>query len=73
MTKELAQNFDKESEEVEFFADIDEFTGTESIENILEDLESGYLGQEEDDGEWSGTGELIDDLIGVNDKFSELA
>ncbi len=64
---------DKESEEVEFFADIDEFTGTASIENILEDLESGDLEQEEDPDEWSGTGELIDDLIGENDKFYELA
>ena len=63
---------DKESEDIEFFSEIDEFTGTESIENILEDLESGDLEQEEDPEDWSETGELIDDLIGENDKFFEL-
>ena len=60
---------DKESEQVEFFSDIDEFTGSESINEILEGLESEDLEQEEEPEEWFGNGELIDDLIGENDEY----
>ena len=56
-----------------FFCDIDEFTGSESINEILEGLESGDLEQEEDQEEWFGNGELIDDLIGEIDKYFELS
>ena len=52
-----------------FFSDIDEFTGSESINDILEGLESGDLEQEEEPEEWFGNGELIDDLIGENDEY----
>ena len=55
-----------------FFCDIDEFNGSESINEILEGLESGDLEQEEDLEEWFGNGELIDDLIGEIDNFFEL-
>ncbi len=55
-----------------FFSDIDEFTGSESINEILKGLESGDLEQEEDLEEWFGNGELIDDLIGENDEYFEL-
>ena len=56
-----------------FFCDIDEFSGSESINEILEGLENGDLEQEEDIEEWFGNGELIDDLIGGIDKFFELS
>ena len=56
-----------------FFCDIDEFTGSESINEILEGLESGDLEQEDDLEEWFGNGELIDDLIGEIDNFFELS
>lgn len=62
---------DKKSDYLEFFSDIDEFTGSESIHEIVEGLESGDLGQEEPEG-WFGKGEIIDDLIGETDEFFEL-
>ena len=64
---------DKKSEEVEFFSDIDEFEVGESINEILEGIESGDLEQAEDPEEWFHNAELIDDLIGENDKFFELS
>ena len=51
---------------------MDEFTGSESINEILEGIESGDLEQEEEPEEWFGNGELIDDLIGENDEYFEL-
>ena len=63
---------DKKSENMEFFSDIDEFTGIESIKKILLDLGKGDLEQDEAAEDWFGGGELIDDLIGHIDKFFEL-
>ena len=63
---------DKKSDYLEFFSDIDEFTGSESIHEIVEGLESGDLEQEEEPEGWFGKGEIIDDLIGETDEFFEL-
>ena len=63
---------DKKSDNIEFFCDIDEFTGSVSIKKILLDLERGDLEQDEEPEDWVGRGEIIDDLIGDIDKFFEL-
>ena len=58
---------DKKSDNIEFFSDIDEFTGSESIKRILLEQERGDLKQDEEPEDWFGRGELIDDLIGQKD------
>ena len=63
---------DKKSDKIEFFSDIDEFTGNASIKRILLELERGDLEQNEEPEEWFGKGEMMDDLIGDIDKFFEL-
>jgi len=63
---------DKKLENIEFFSDIDEFSGIESIKKILLELEKGDLEQDEAAEDWFGGGELIDDLIGHIDKFFEI-
>ena len=63
---------DKKSENMEFFSDIDEFTGIESIKKILLELEKGDLEQDEGPEDWFGGGELKDDLVGHIDKFFEI-
>ena len=63
---------DKKSENMEFFSDIDEFTGIESIKKILLELGKGDLEQDEAAEDWFGGGELIDDLIGHIDKFFKI-
>ena len=62
---------DKKSDEVEFFCDIDEFESSESINEILEGIESGDLEQAEEPEDWFYNAELIDDLIGDSDEFFE--